>query len=601
MKIKDLMSTREGFRRFRIDELKRKEVKEASTKSKNADRKAKIKIVTPRVGGTSGQFEDSPVDLTEVGKAYFSDAYISRAVNKITGLMFKSGWSFNSQNSDALDYVNTRFRLMEESTGITIDELLREAGLNYVLYGNSPFVKIRGTDNLGGLKAEGYYDGDPIAAIFTVSPERFQIERDEYGNITRFNVESDMGSGVEFKPEDFLLMTYHKPSGRAFGVPHISNVIDDVLILRQIEENIARLVYRNIFPLQTYTVGLKEAGFEATEEELEEVRQMIENAPLDSIIIMPERHKLETVSNNQAIDAYNYLKYFRQRVFTGLGVSESTMGIGDSSNRSTSDNQSSDLIDLVKDFQQNFTSEFQKIVNEILFEGGYDPTLNKEEQVQFEFIEIEQAAKIARENHELQMFMANGRSIDKFLSNIGDEPVTDFSRFYFNLFGANSSSKGTVDNKDQPENQYGKQDGPTKDSLKDHFQTKEFKKDSNCLLTEQEVMVNLFLDNVDIKSVTDKIETFWRKAKHQIVERQSDIKKDQSALTSIIEKSLPLELFSSLQEKHQFVSVFEQTVLWKLNHTNNSKESLEASLYLYENSVLACYVHFLSNKERGGI
>src|SRR5699024_9691786 len=125
---------------------------------------------------------------------------------------------------------------------------------------------------------------------------------------------------------------------------------------------VSNILYRNLHPLQTYTVGKDKPGYEAQEGEIEEVQEAIQGASLDSMFVLPERHRIETVSSNSDfLDANGYLKYFRQRVFTGLGVSESTMGIGDTANRSTSDNQSSDVIDLVKDFQQNFSAEFQKI------------------------------------------------------------------------------------------------------------------------------------------------------------------------------------------------------------------------------------------------
>lgn len=568
-----------------------------------------VKIVTPRLGGgAAGGFEDSPIDLTEIGRAYYTDSYISRAINKITGLMFKSGWHFSSLNSEALDYVQARFNLMTESTETSTEELLRELGGNYVLYGNSPIIKVRGTENLADLEATGYYGGDPIAALFSAPPEIFQIERDEYGNITNYNLVSEQGENVEFSPEDVIHMTYHKPSGRGYGVPHISNVIDDVLILRQIEENVARLIYRNIFPLQTYTVGKAEPGFEATEDEIIEVQETLRSAPLDSMIVMPERHKIETVSTNSgALQAYDYLRYFRQRVFTGLGVSESTMGIGDSSNRSTSDNQSSDLIDLVKDFQQNFTSEFQRVVDEILFEGGYDPTLNKEDRVKFEFVEIEQSAKISRENHNVQMFHGNAISFDELRSLNGHEPTTELGNFYYNLFKsdagrASEASENQMNNRDQPENQHGKEDGPSKDSMKDSAQNEKnvqkLSKNTNSWLTNESHMVKFALDNHNEVFLANKVKDSWKKTKQVLID-EFDNNQDSSKLTSLVESYFSENLFKSTEEKDQFVNTLVILLSKKMKH-KNTKE-FEDSLYLFEDSVVECYVHSLQYQSEGGI
>lgn len=608
MKVKDLFGLKRNSQA--VDEKVRSINEAGKSKSTSRDPSAtRVKIVTPKIGsGAAGQMESSPVSLEEIGQAYHSDSYIRRAVDKITGLMFKSGWSFVSLNQEALDYVQTRFRLIEESTGISTEQLLREIGNNYVLYGNSPIVKTRGQENLGGLTVSGYYGGDPISGLFPVSPENFEVQRDEFGNVESYSVNGGTGSGIEFSEEDFSHLTYHKPTGRAYGVPYINNVIDDVLILRQIEENIARLVYRNIFPLQTYTVGSLVAGYEATDEEIEEVQEMIQNAPLDSIIVMPERHKLETVSSNNAgLDAYNYLRYFRQRVFTGLGVSESTMGIGDSSNKSTSDNQSSDLVDLVKDFQQNFADEIQNLlINEILFEGGYDPTLNKEDRVVFQFTEIEQSAKIARENHELQKFMSNVQDLDETRNKMGYEPITDLSRFYFKIT-ANSDTQidpsGTVDNKDQPENQSGKALNPNKDTMKDSFSSTNVKENTNRLLTKKDETVNLTTDDVISLKKEEKIKTSWLKIKSDIFNLPTESIRNKQLIESISFQYLDSSLFQTEKEKSLFAKQITENLLFSIHNLSKdslSRERLETCFYQYEQAVLACYEDFsLKNKEGG--
>lgn len=608
MNLKSLSSIKKNLYQFNAD--RSKGVSEASGDGAARDPKStQVKIVTPRLGGgPAGGFEDSPIDLSEVGRAYYTDSYISRAINKVVGLMFKSGWQFSSLNADALDYVQARFNLMSESTDTSTEELLRELGNNYVLYGNAPVIKVRGSENLADLEATGYYGGEPIAALFAGPPESFQVERDELGNITNYNVMGEQGEDVAFSPEDVHHMTYHKPTGRAFGIPHISNVIDDVLILRQIEENIARLIYRNIFPLQTYTVGESKPGYEATDDEIIQVQETLRNAPLDAMIVLPERHKIETVSNSSgALQAYEYLRYFRQRVFTGLGVSESTMGIGDSSNRSTSDNQSSDLIDLVKDFQQNFTAEFQRVIDEILFEGGYDPTLNKEEKVLFEFIEIEQSAKIARENHNIQMFHGNAISFEELRSLNGHEPITDLNMFYYNLFKndaarAGEASDNQTNNRDQPENQHGKEDAPNKDSLKDSMEKetniKKVVEKSNSRLTPEEQAVKFALDNEIKVSSANKLKDSWRKLKELLIEDFDNIKAS-NRLPSLIESYFSDDLFQTDFEKKEFVRILDALLQKKMTH--ETVREFDDSTYLYEESVLLYYVRSLQYHTEGGM
>ena len=608
MDLKDLFALRRSSRqkRITIDERVRAITEAGSTGAKRDPASTKVKSVSPRIGGGSaGQFEESPVDLSEIGRAYHSDSYIRRAIDKISGLMFKSGWNLVSLNPTALEYVQNRLSLIEESTNISTEELLRELGGNFILYANAPIAKTRGSENLGGLQAAGYYGGEPINGLFPASPEYFQVQRDEFGNVENYTISGDSGGqGVEFSVEDIAHLTYHKPTGRAYGVPYIQNIIDDVLILRQIEENVARLVYRNLFPLQTYTVGRVEPGYEATDEEIEQVTEEIRNMPLDGILVIPERHKIESVSSNgAALQAYDYLKYFRQRVFTGLGVSESTMGIGDSGNKSTSDNQSSDLIDLVKDFQQTFAAEIQReIINEILFEGGFDPTLNKDDRVSFEFTEIEQAAKIARENHEMQKFMGNVQSLDETRERMGYEPTTDMSMFFMNLTATlamdTASAQGTVSSKDQPQNQAGKQLNPNKDTMKANFD----KNDSNSVLTEFGLKVNFTTDESKKGVFSEKERQSWKKVKESILEgnfRHAETTRQKTLLIETIELSLNQNTELNVEQSSQVAQQIVRDLMIQTNG-NFEKEKIENALYAMQYAFYAFVQQAQTEGQKGG-
>ena len=608
MDLKDLFALRRSSRqkRITIDERVRAITEAGATGAKRDPASTKVKSVSPRIGGGSaGQFEESPVDLSEIGRAYHSDSYIRRAIDKISGLMFKSGWNLVSLNPTALEYVQNRLSLIEESTNISTEELLRELGGNFILYANAPIAKTRGSENLGGLQAAGYYGGEPINGLFPASPEYFQVQRDEFGNVENYTISGDSGGqGVEFGVEDIAHLTYHKPTGRAYGVPYIQNIIDDVLILRQIEENVARLVYRNLFPLQTYTVGRVEPGYEATDEEIEQVTEEIRNMPLDGILVIPERHKIESVSSNgAALQAYDYLKYFRQRVFTGLGVSESTMGVGDSSNKSTSDNQSSDLIDLVKDFQQTFAAEIQReIINEILFEGGFDPTLNKDDRVSFEFTEIEQAAKIARENHEMQKFMGNVQSLDETRERMGYEPTTDMSMFFMNLTATlamdTASAQGTVSSKDQPQNQAGKQLNPNKDTMKANFD----KNDSNSVLTEFGLKVNFTTDESKKGVFSEKERQSWKKVKESILEgnfRHTETTRQKTLLIETIELSLNQNTELNAEQSSQVAQQIVRDLMIQTND-NFEKEKIENALYAMQYAFYAFVQQAQTEGQKGG-
>lgn len=480
-------------------------------------------------GGGGAGFEDSPVDLEEIQRAYHTDSYIRRAVDKYTGLMLKNGWDFNGKNEAAVEYVWLRLKFMAEGTGKPIDQLFSELAFDYVLFGNAYLVKARAKGSqtgATGLNATGYTGKQPIAGYFILPPHTVRVNRDDMGNILGYEQDVGGGSAVSYAPTEVVHFTYRKPTGRAYGVPMIFNALDDVQILRQLEENVARLVYRNLFPLHVYQVGLDKPGFEATDEEIEDIREEIREMPMDGALVVPERHNISVVgSEGNAIDASPYLAYYRQRVFTGLGVSETVMGLGGTANRSTSDNQASDLFDGVKEFQRLFMEQLQQfVINELLFEGGFDPTLNVDDEVMFFFEEIELDAKIKKENHVIQMFMQNAITHEEMRVMMGLEPVSDEGRLMFNMITGSLAQQATEaaaasgNNQDQPENQNGKQPSPGKP--KAEFEAPEVnlaEKTAEKVLTEQNLMVTLNSE-LPIDSYVASMSKFWTSLTEDIVD-----------------------------------------------------------------------------------
>lgn len=526
---------------FMKETIRRWRSKEAGTVARDP-KKIAVKRIGQSVtsGGAGGGFEDPTVDLDEISRAYHTDSYIKRAVDKYADLMFKNGWDFNGKNDQATEYVWTRLKLIAEATGTPTETLLSQAAFDMVLFGNCYIVKARAKNGSmpTGVTAQGYSGKQPVAGYFVLPPSTVKINRDENGTIVGYQQSSSGGQGIDIKPEDMIHIAYKKPTGRAYGIPFVYNVLDDVKILRQIEENVARLVYRNLFPLYVYQVGIDKPGFESTDEEIEEVREQIRDMPMDGGIVLPERHNINVVgTQGAALDASPYLAYYRQRVFTGLGVSETTMGIGGTANKSTSDNQASDLFDGVKDFQRIYSEGIQfAIINELLFEGGYDPVMNPDDEVKFFFEEIELDAKIKKENHITQLFTQNVLTHEEMRAAMGLDPVADESRLYFNMVtiataketssidltvGQSNAANNAGDNKDQPANQHGKQKSPGKPKASDDSENgliqENIEKNSSKVLTEKNEVVTLTTE-LQINSYTENLKSSWRKLRDDVIE-----------------------------------------------------------------------------------
>jgi hypothetical protein len=414
-------------------------------------------------GGGRDNFEGPEADFNIIDQAIKRDSYLMQSVMKYEELIFKSGWSLQSKNDQALQYVKLRLEMMAIATGIPTEELFQGIARDIVRYSNCFIAKARAKNGQGlppGISVMAVPPAkDPVVGYFRLPPQTIQIARDKNGNVVKYKQEvQGAEKPIEFRPEDIIHIKVNVPPGKAFGDPWLAPILEDVRLLRKVEENAALLLYRHIFPLLKYKVGLAEPGWEATDEELEELRAIIEDMPTDGAIVLPERHDVEAVEI-KPIDGKPYLEYFENRVFSGLGLSQVDFGRGDTANRSTADAMTGIKADRVKGFQQAIMMQIDKyIIDELLVEGGFDPIVNPEFDVNFVFNEIELERKIAKETHEVFKFNNNIQTWEETRINMGMDPVADESRLHFNMIGAATSKE--ADNKNQPENQNGKRTGP---------------------------------------------------------------------------------------------------------------------------------------------
>jgi len=417
-------------------------------------------------GGGRDEFEESKVDLSLIATAIEKDSYLMQAVMRYRELIFKSGYAFVGKNEQSLEYIRMRLEMMAIATQTPTEELFKGIADDVVRYANCFLVKARGKSGQGlapGVVANPMPPAKyPVVGYFRLPPQTMSIQRDANGNITKYRQEVEGGGdALEFRPEDIVHITVNRPVGEAFGIPWISPVIEDVRLLRKVEENAALLLYRHIFPLLAYTVGIAEPGYESTDEEIANLQSVIEDMPTDGAIVLPERHKIQAV-NIQTMDVRPLMDYFENRVFTGMGMSQVDMGRGDTANRNTADAMSGMKADRVKGWQQQIQVQIDKfMIEEILVEGGFDPMVNPDFDVNFIFNEIEQEMRIKQETHEIYKFEHNLQTWEETRKAMGMDPVVDESRLSYQMIGASKTgSSAETDNKQQPTNQHGTRSGP---------------------------------------------------------------------------------------------------------------------------------------------
>jgi len=400
-------------------------------------------------------------DFDEIETAYNTDSYLRQAIDKIVDLIFKAGYTITGKNQQAVDYINMRLRIMAIATGIPTKQFFVNIAEDLVLFHNVFIVKARQSGDYqypSGLRVTGINGGKPIVGYFVLPVSTIAIKKTETGVITGYQQSApSVGKSLVFKPEDIIHIYADKPRGKTYGVPFVWQALDDIKLLRQVEELVARLIYKNIFPLIHYKVGNTQAGQGGTPGEIEEAAQNLHSMPIDGALVTNERHQIEIVgSEGKALDAYNYLKYYEERVFTALGVSETLMGRGSTANKSTADNLTAQANDRIKAYQsimESFVDD--SIITELLYEGGFDPIAKPEDMVYFRFKETDIDNRTKLENQALQKWLSNAITFEEMRTEIGMDVAAQEDRLYVNMIGsANAENKAAIANLVSPQNQH---------------------------------------------------------------------------------------------------------------------------------------------------
>ena len=470
--------------------------------------------------GGRDSFDAPQFDLAEIEEAYNTDSYIRQALDKYIELMFKQGWKITYKNKYIKKYLSRRFTMLSDAMGQPISHFFKEISDDLVKYSNVFIAKKRADaekhPSMPGMKLRALGNKKPVISFTRLAPQTMYIKTDEHGTIEKYKQRLN-GKEVEFAPEDIIHIAYKKPAGRFFGVPFTLPVLDDVRLLRKLEDNVSKLMHRHLYPLFVYQVGLEEAGKEADDAEIEDLMQRIETMPIDGGLVVPERHNVDLLTVDEDIGAEKFLEYFTKRVFTGLGVSETLMGRASTANRNTAENQSSEMRDKVKAIQTVLANYInQMIIRPLLMEAGFDPILNPEHHAEFEFNEIDIDLLIKQENHSIYKFEHNATTHDEMRQELGRETLDDEERKDLNGYLFNNVDIN--DTPDEGRNNYS-EEGAGRKSL--FIYNNKIDNLTVELKNEAITHINLFLNNAKTKRAAKEdllklTEMYLDKVKHYI-------------------------------------------------------------------------------------
>ena len=420
-----------------IDETPVSNIDEKSIQRININNKKMKDFVIKAIGGIQRhsdereRFQRPEYNLWEIKEASESDSYVKIAFSKYSYLIYKAGASLKGED-ERVAYLEKRFRMMSFMTQKPMDILFQEIADDLVKYSNAFLIKKR-VDGIVGINARPMLADKVVGGYFRVDPASIKIKRDKNGNVLKY--EQGYGDNIrEFFPRDVIHFYMDKDANNAYGTPRVVAALEDVKLLRKIEGNVTALIYRFAMPLYQWIVGLPQQGMQATQPEILKAQNEIERSTLDGIVVTNERTAIKAIgAEGSALNAEGYLRYFEERVFSALGVSASQMGRGGA--KQDSESMEAQIHDTVKYIQRIMAIFIQeKILNELLLEGGYNPILNEEDIVSYEFEEISLETKVKKENHEMLKFQSNVIPFEETRRNMGmKDTVSDESRLYKNM------------------------------------------------------------------------------------------------------------------------------------------------------------------------
>lgn len=392
------------------------------------------------------KFQRCEYNLSEIRDASEADSYVKIALTKYSYMIYKAGWTLKSENQEAIDYIMYRWRLMSYQTDKPMDILFQEVADDLVRYSNAFLIKAR-VDKMPPtckVKATGVDStGRPVGGYFRVDPSSVKIKRDKHGNILKY----EQGRGEEKKQwnkEDVIHIYMDKDGNNAYGTPRIIAALDDVKLLRKIEGNMVALIHRFSMPLYHWKIGIPQAGFQASDPEIQKAKREIEGSSLDGLIITNEKTEIKAIgSEGSAMNMAPYLEYLENRVFSALGVSASQMGRGGA--KQDADSMEQQIHDTVK-YIQRMLSKFIEhgIINELLAEGGFD-IFDPKNEVQYVFEEISLETKIKKENHEMLKWQSNVTTFEEGRRRMGLRDVPEDEERLFQRMISDKSSLDQID------------------------------------------------------------------------------------------------------------------------------------------------------------
>jgi hypothetical protein len=389
--------------------------------------------------------------------AYIVDGFIRNAVDKHAE-MFKD---FDLKGgAKQIKFLKNRMNMLSLQSGehwkTTISRYVNE----YFKNGNPELLKVRRGKQPNTKRALYSAKPFPIAAIYLVSQKRLEphIDNDKKEFVgwildeqRKEPIKTTSGEPFDIKNclitnsypistpgllipgLDLIHTAYKKGSDMHYGVGLVFASLEDISILRDLEQNVAVMIKKNSSPLLHYAVGKPSNPSANVQNQIDNVTRKLRAHPPDAALVTPDNHTVKMVgSESQALRVDPYLAHFTKRGFSGMGVSAFLMGF-ESGTMGAVDAAIELLMNRIRFCQEELSRDLEFfLLYELLYEGGFDPYTKEEDQVKLIFKEIDENRTTKLQNHFADLYAKESITFKEMRKLINMDEKVDEKDLYLN-------------------------------------------------------------------------------------------------------------------------------------------------------------------------
>lgn len=383
--------------------------------------------------------------------AYITDGIFKQGIDKY----FEYFRDIELQGGEKqVQYLENRLTSMGLSAGSHWKVMLQSSILDLLKVGTTMIIKYRGNNKEKRALYKNrtsaisqLFPADILAFEPEIKGDQFlgwkYVDTSKKASINKtgtlkngFITAPTVDANVFCSPADVLVLTYRKGPDNPYGIGMGFPALEDINMLRSIEQVIAVMIKKFATPKLHHTVERPPGYIGSLQQEINNAAQVWANSGPDEVVITPSNHKVTVIgAESQAMRAEGYFRQITARACSSMGLNPYALGFesgtigADAATRQMMQNR-------VKSIQVELANTLELfLINELLWEGGFDPYQNEEDRVQLSFAETDIDEIIKKQNHAADLFNKDVTSHEETRKELKKDPNVPFENFRSHMVG----------------------------------------------------------------------------------------------------------------------------------------------------------------------